>query len=243
MKKIKQRLLGGSKLLTKDEKRLLFDLLIDNSKVNNDRLEADKKLSMYFSELYIKYLVPKDILSLEKKCHPEFINKIGGIYIEGSKLFNIDFIYVKEGYTKDDYSITTDQYIQFSKPLVDVRCIYEKDNDKIREFDVGKALMSKLNEKEKYLLKSLFCDLIECNWNKLTYLQEYRGNWEYFPNLTTWDSLYKLNPDWYDLLYNHLTYNNKDRYNQFSETLYDIEINEAENIDKLIKKVIKYINE
>ena len=111
MKKIKQRLLGGSKLLTKDEKRLLFDLLTDNSKVNKDRLEADKKLSTYFSELYIKYLVPKDILSLEKKCHPEFINKIGGIYIEGSKLFNIDFIYVKEGYTKDDYSITTDQYI------------------------------------------------------------------------------------------------------------------------------------
>lgn len=246
MKKVVKRRLLSSKLITKYEKSILFELLTKNSKIYNDELIAEENFSKYFTELYIKYLIPKDLIKLEKKCSCEFVYKLSGIGISGSELFDMDPYYIPDYYTKDNFSISTVQSFKFKKPLIDIRYLYIKDNDKICDFNIGKTLIDKLDKKEKKLLRNLYCDFIENTWKKNNYLREYRGSCEFFPNISTWDSLYTLNPEWYDLLYNYLTYYNSDKFNDcdlFSETVYDREINDSKSIDELMKKVINFINE
>jgi len=241
---MKKRLLASTPL-DKNNKAILFDLLTRNSKEIKDRDEARNKFTEYFCEVYNKYLIPKELAKDAKRCHKEYIKYINNVSIAGHILFGMDEEYNEE---KEGISVSTNNYICFSNVrLIDIEEIYKK-NDK-DQVDICVILVSKMSEEDFNLLKDLYCSFIVAEWKYKNYMREYRGIVECFPGINTWDALYNLNPEWYDLLYNHLTYyrgkfaGDDDSSDLLSKTKFDREINEVSNIDVLMKKVFNYINE
>lgn len=227
-----QRRLLRSKVLTKDEKSILFNLIITESKERNDRVILEEKFTIYFTDLYIKYLIPKDLYKLSKKCHSDFIQEISKITIHRSEISSILNI---------DLEDCIDTTIVFSKPLIDIRYLYEKDINSVYNLNIIEILIKKLNNKELFIFKDLYYNFMESKKKELEYIQLYKKGYNnFFPNIDTWDSLYKLNRDWYNKLYDYLSSHN---YYSFNKTLYDIEINEEKNLNNLMKKVINLINE
>lgn len=237
----KQRLLASTPI-TRSDKAILFDLLHKNSQEYKDREESRIKLTEYFTELYNKYLIPIDLVEDVKKSVKGFIYLSYNFALSGKELFDMDDFYKPDDAAK--FTIRTDYVISLEDPIIDVSFIYAGDK---KGFNINKLLRKKLKKEELNILKNLYCNLIENEWRADNYLKEYRG-YECFPDIKTWDHLYKFNPEWYDLLYNHLTYYgskkiNVDDCDLLSKTQFDREINEAENIDVLMKKVFNYINE
>lgn len=222
--------------LDRNNKRILFDLLINDSQELKNKNESLNKFVRYYCESYNKYLVPKELEKLVKNCRPGYINYISAIAISGSKLFNMDKDYdLSENGC--GISISTSNYFSLENKLINVGELYTEDKD------INLILISKMSEEEFNLLKNLYLDFMEAEWKYKNFMVEYKDRYklEYFPSINTWDALYKLNPEWYDLLYNHLT-NFKD-CDLLSKTKFDKEINEANDINILMKKVYKYINE
>lgn len=237
----KQRLLASTQI-TRSEKAILFDLLHKNSQEYKNSEESRIKLAEYFVELYNKYLIPSDLVDDIKKSIKGFVYYTWGYELSGKELFDME-----DNYKPDDtakFSITTDHMISLEDPIIDITYMY---SDSKKSFNINKLLKKKLKKEELNLLKNLYYTLIENEWKADNYLREYKG-YECFPDIKTWDHLYKFNPVWYDLLYNHLTYYNSDKIDVedcdlLSKTQFDREINEAESIDILMKKVFNYINE
>lgn len=243
MEKDRKRLLAST-TLSRSEKSILFDLLLKSSQEYKDSIDSEKKFITYFSELYNKHLIPKELAKDIKNSTKGFVRYISGICLSGSTIFDMETTYSPDD-AEDNFSIPTTQSFKLDPFLVDVRYLIVKDDKSIVKVDVGTLLMKKLSKGEKNLLKSLYCDYIENNWREKNYLREYKG-YECFSTVSTWDALYKLNPDWYDLLYSNLTYHSLgsgSEYDLLSKTKFDKEINEAESIDILIRKLINYINE
>ena len=235
--KDKKRLLAST-ILSRDNKRMLFDLLIDNSQELKNKGESLDKFIKYYCESYNKYLVPKELEVLVKKCHNGFINYISAIAISGSTLFNMDknFDLSEDGC---GISISSSNYFSLKNKLINTEELYITDKNK----DINLILISKMSKEEVNLLKNLYLDFMEAEWKYKNFLVQYKDRYrlECFPSINTWDALYKLNPEWYDLLYNHLT--NFKGCDLLSKTKFDKEINETSDINILMKKVYKYINE
>jgi len=246
MEKDKKRLLASTPLSSSD-KNVLFELLTGDSQYRKDKNESKQKVIIYFIELYNKYLIPKELAEDIKNSSVGFIKYLYDFVLSGN-LFDIENSYCPEDF-KGNFSISTTQLFKLNDPLVDIRYLNSKASDRkyVEKVDVSAMLIKKLNKEEKYLLKSLYCDFIECDWRDRNYLREYKSyGFGCFPTINTWDALYKLNPDWYDLLYNYLTYyklQSGSDNDLLSKTKFDREINEAEDIDYLMKKLINYINE
>ena len=235
--KEKKRLLAST-TLDGNSKRILFDLLVDDSQELKNKNESLNKFVRYYCESYNKYLVPKELEKLAKECRIGYINYISTIAISGSTLFNMDkdFDLSENG---DGISISSSNYFSLKDKLINTEELYITDKNK----DINLILISKMSKEEVNLLKNLYLDFMEAEWKYKNFLVQYKDRYklEYFPSINTWDALYKLNPEWYDLLYNHLT-NFKDS-DLLSKTKFDKEINEANDINILMKKVYKYINE
>jgi len=202
------------------EKRFLYEELKQREK---ERLHLDKynkRIANYLEDLYKKYLIPEKLKSLYPECS-RVCNKIYGLTIDFSSI-GVDKVYPKDIEFTENKGLIDIKGCKILGSFIDVRDLILPDDGSFNEYNRSEfidLLKPHLENEEITILRNLCYEYLERLSIVENYLREYVDNfgwWNPYPfkkTFSTYYSLYKLNPDWYEIVYKEFIENRENNMN------------------------------
>lgn len=222
------------------DRQYLYKKLLRESKLGDKVQSIENNINEYFCSLVKDYILTPEIRSIYKSAI-RIAKTRGGITIYGSELglcdnsnkyfpnknYNIPDFDPNKNYTVNFcYSFNTEEF-----PDLMIYCKY----DKLREgTSIDWYINNLVPENKLSILKDLFIELMRANYDYSNFLSDYiKKGYRYFKTdcflatCRTWGNVKKINKDWFDILANGITVEEKiqeDKEKSAEELLQDLKI-------------------
>lgn len=221
------------------DRQYLYSKLLKESKLGDKVQSIEDNINEYFCSLVKDYILTPEIRSIYKSAI-RIAQTRGGITIHGSELGLCDNknYFPNKNYNIPDFDPKKNYTVNFCHsfdieefPDLMIYCKY----DKLREgTSIDWYINNLVPENKLSILKDLFIELMRANYDYSNFLSDYiKKGYRYFKTdcflatCRTWGNVKKINKDWFDILANGITVEEKiqeDKEKSAEELLQDLKI-------------------